>query len=74
MNSRYAWILVAVHALATASPAVAEISVTEPIRSAFYPYTTAYVREEGITSGTTISQQNWQIAEQVLPAKVLHLV
>ena len=38
-----------------------------PFRSTFYPYSQEIARHQGITPGMTIGQQNWQVAEKVLP-------
>ena len=48
--------------------------MSEPLRSAFYPYNKETVRYEGITPGMTIGQQNWQVAEKVLPAEILRVL
>jgi hypothetical protein len=55
------------------TPAPAELSPHE-LQSAFHPYSDGPLHAEGIVADMTIDQQNWQIADQFLPAEVSHLL
>ncbi len=74
MKKRNAWVVVLLGALVSTSLALAEPTVPEPLRSAFYPYSVESLRLGGITPGMTIDQHNWQVAERLLPPEILHLV
>jgi hypothetical protein len=60
--------------LTAASAVLAETTVPVPLEATFHPYSAGPLHSEGITSGMTIDQQNWQIAENLLPVEVLPLV
>ncbi len=74
MKKRNAWMIVLLGALVSVPLALAEPAVPEPLRSAFYPYSVEPFRLGGIAPGMTIDQRNWQLAEQLLPPEILHLV
>jgi hypothetical protein len=57
-----------------APAALAALLPLEAIESSFHPYSTGPLRYQGVTPGMTIDQQNWRVAEQLLPAEVLHLI
>ena len=71
MNRTFVWAAIVIGILTSFHYAAAETVVSEPFRSAFYPYSQETARHEGITPGMTIGQQNWQVAEKVLPAEIL---
>jgi hypothetical protein len=54
--------------------AASEEPNTAALRSAFYPYADGTLQPQGIIPGLTINQQNWQVAEKVLPGEILRLV
>jgi Protein of unknown function (DUF1329) len=58
----------------SAPAAPAAILSLEAIQSSFHPYSASPLRYPGITPGMIIDQHNWQVAEQLLPAEVLHLI
>src|SRR5262249_35323659 len=74
MKKRPTWVVFLFGALVCVPLALAEPTVPEPLRLAFYPYSVEPLRLGGITPGMTIDQHNWQVAEQVLPPEILHLV
>ena len=74
MKRKHASLPIMVGLLVFASLALAEPTVPEPIRSVFYPYSVEPLRLGGITPGLTIDQRNWQVAEQLLPPEIAHLV
>src|SRR4030095_1001565 len=53
---------------------LAATTISESVGLAFYPYSREPAHHEGITPGMTISQQNWQVAEKVLPGEVLRIL
>ncbi len=74
MNRTFVWAAIVIGILTSFHYAAAETVVSEPFRSAFYPYSQETARHEGITPGMTIGQQNWQVAEKVLPAEILRVL
>jgi hypothetical protein len=74
MKERNAWVVVLLGVLISTPLALADPTVPEPLRSAFYPYSAEPFRLGGITPGMTIDQHNWQVAEQILPPEIPHLV
>jgi hypothetical protein len=75
MKKRAPLVIALLMVLATGSPALAEsAALAEPLKTTFHPYSAGLPRYEGITPGLLIDQQNWQIAENLLPVEVLHLV
>jgi Protein of unknown function (DUF1329) len=74
MRKRTAWVAALLGAFVAIPLALAEPTVPEPLRLAFYPYSIEPFRLGGITPGMTIEQHNWQVAEQFLPSEILHLL
>ena len=54
--------------------AMAETAIPEVVRSTFSPAPTGAPQQERIVPGITLDQQNWQLAEGVLPVEVLRLL
>ncbi|MBM4257695.1 MAG: DUF1329 domain-containing protein [Deltaproteobacteria bacterium] len=71
MRKAYVWVAIVCGTLACGQQVGAEMVVAEALRSTFYPYSQETVRYEGITPGLTIGQQNWQVAEKILPSEIL---
>ncbi len=65
------WTLATLSLCVLAFHAHAEVPVPEPLRTAFYPYSTGSLSQAGITPGTIIDTDNWQLAEPVLPPEIL---
>ncbi|MSQ48045.1 MAG: DUF1329 domain-containing protein [Deltaproteobacteria bacterium] len=68
------WGMVLGSALAVTSLATAETTIPDVVRSAFVLPAIDTLQQRQITSGLTLTQQNWQLAEQVLPVEVLRLL
>jgi hypothetical protein len=74
MKKTHVWTAVMIGALAPFQYAAAETVVSAVVQSAFHPNGTGIIRYEGISAGMTIGQQNWQVAEKVLPVEIARLV
>lgn len=68
--------LVVVCSLAFASPGThaQEADIAAELRDIFYPYREVKPQVEGITPGMTISKDNVQVAEKVLPPEIFRVV
>lgn len=66
---------VALLAILVSVPAAqAEVLPLEAVHSSFHLYSAGPLHYQGITPGMTIDRQNWQVAEQLLPLEILHLI
>jgi len=74
MKARNTLFLFLLGVLAFVPAALAEPPIAKSVWSAFHLYNAGPLHHEGITPGMTIDQHNWQAAEQLLPAEILHLV
>jgi hypothetical protein len=74
VSNTFVWIIALIGTVTSVQYTLADTVTSESIRSTVYPYRTEVVRYQGITSGTTIGQQNWQVAEKALPAESARLV
>ena len=74
VNKISVWAAVVFGALTSFSFATAQTVTSEPVQFAFHPYSKETVRHEGITPGMTVGQQNWQVAEKVLPAELARIL
>jgi len=52
------------------SSALADVLPLETVQTSFHPYANGPLHYQGITPGMVINQQNWRVAEQLLPAEV----
>ncbi len=59
-----AWSLLGLGLVASAAFASTETNTAKMVEATFYPYQTGVPHQQGITPGTTISQRNWQVAEE----------
>jgi hypothetical protein len=74
MNKRYVWTAILCGVLIFPSYVAAETATPEPLKGVFYPYSKDTVRYEGITPGMSIGQQNWQVADKLLPVEVSRML
>lgn len=74
MNKVCVWVAVILGMLIPSHYTAAETTAAESVRSVFYLYTNGATHYEGITPGMTIGQQNWQVAEKVLPVEILRIL
>ncbi|MGE0821483.1 MAG: DUF1329 domain-containing protein [Candidatus Binatia bacterium] len=74
MKRTIGWATLIIGVLASVQAVSAEPFPLTSLRAVFHPYHDGPVQYEGITPGMTIGQQNWQVAEKVLPTEVLQRV
>ena len=68
------WSIVLGSLLAVTPLAIAETAIPEIVQSAFSLPAPGVLQQERLTPEMTLNQQNWQLAEQVLPAEILRLL
>jgi hypothetical protein len=74
MKHKFLWGLVLGSILTVTPFAAAETGIPEAIRSAFSLTSSDALHQERIVTGLTLDQQNWQLAERVLPGEILRLL
>ena len=74
VNNTFVWVIVLIGTVTSVHYAAADTTISESIRSTFYPYRTEVALHQGITPGMILGQQNWQVAEKVLPVEIARLV
>src|SRR5215475_2307147 len=74
VNKMYAWSAIVCGVLTSPLYVAAETAVSGPTKIALYSYSKDTIHYEGITPGMIIGQQNWQIAEKVLPVEIVRIL
>ncbi len=75
MSRGFVWGMVLGSTLAVTSLATAEpTTIPDVVRATFSLPTTGMLQPGPITPGVTLTQQNWQLAEQMLPVEILRLL
>lgn len=74
MKRGFLWSIVLGSILAVIPLAMAETAIPEAVQSAFSLPAPGALQQERLTPGITLNQQNWQLAEQALPAEILRLL
>jgi hypothetical protein len=68
------WSVVLLLVVTETSVAFSDLLPLDALQTSFHPYATALPQVEGINPGQIIDQQNWQLAEHVLPPEISRLV
>ena len=74
MKRGFLWSMVLGSLLAVTPLAIAETAIPEIVQSAFSLPAPGVLQQERLTPGMRLNQQNWQLAEQALPAEILRLL